>query len=151
MVADQTETRDILDLIFDGTPTLMHMLRVVQTFALGNDDMCRFGRWKDARCESPKNPPPIERVCASTSLPRPSALQLLVALPSPSVRCGKRTLPPSDESTYSSVVFQYRIGKHGFCPRISGDTSALLHWLLRYGQKITKIHAQELYKDTKLT
>jgi hypothetical protein len=56
VVVDQTETRDILDLIFGGISALMHMLRVVQTFALGNDDMCRFGRWKDARCESPKKP-----------------------------------------------------------------------------------------------
>jgi hypothetical protein len=56
VVADQTETRDILGLIFGLMPALMHMLRVVQTFALGNDDMCRFGRWRDARCESPKKP-----------------------------------------------------------------------------------------------
>jgi hypothetical protein len=52
----QAERRDILDLIFGLMPAFMHMLRVVQTFALGNDDMCRFGRWRDARCESPNKP-----------------------------------------------------------------------------------------------
>jgi hypothetical protein len=63
-VEDQTLTRDILDLIFAGVPALIHMLRVVQTFASGNDDMCRFGRWKDARCESPKKPSAdLESLC----------------------------------------------------------------------------------------
>jgi hypothetical protein len=65
VVLNQAETRDILDLIFDRMPALMHMLRVVQTFALGNDDMCRFGRWKDARCEMRDSEETLRRSRAS--------------------------------------------------------------------------------------
>jgi hypothetical protein len=110
-VVDQLGLRDILDLIFGGMPALMHMLRVVQTFALGNDDMCRFGRWKDARCESPKKPSAdLESLCFDiTSLTFRSATASRSATAIGRLEYPDVSSLPSDESTYGFAIFQYLI------------------------------------------